>query len=105
MAHAYTPGLRVAEFTLLTKERRLPLLGEVLVKEGDRVTHDQVIARTNLPGDVQSVNVAHRLSVEPADLPLYMLMKEGDAIAAGEPIAESKSFFGIFTNRCESPIG
>ena len=32
MAHAYTPGLRVSEFTLLSKDRRLPLLGEVLVE-------------------------------------------------------------------------
>jgi hypothetical protein len=104
MAHAYTPGLRVSEFTLLRKERRLPLLGEVLVKVGDRITHDQVIARTNLPGDIQSVNVAHRLSVEPADLPRYMLKKEGDPVNRGEPLAESKSFFGLFTNRCDSPI-
>ncbi len=104
MGHAYTPGLRVSEFTVLRKERRLPLLGEVLVKPGDRVGHDQVVARTNLPGDVQSMNVAHRLSIEAADLPRYMLKKEGDPIEKGEVIAESKSFFGLFKTRCESPI-
>jgi hypothetical protein len=104
MAHAYTPGLRVAEFTVLRKERRLPLLGEVLCKEGDSVDHEQVIARTNLPGDVQSINVAHRLSIEPADLPRYMMKSEGDSIEEGEILAESKSFFGLFTSRCESPI-
>ena len=104
MAHAYTPGLRVSDFTLLVKERRLPLLGEVLVKVGDRVNHDQVIARTNLPGDVQSLNVAHRLSIEASDLPHYMLKKEGDTIEKGEVIAESRSFFGVFKTRCESPI-
>ena len=104
MGHAYTPGLRVAEFTLLKKERRLPLLGEVLVKEGDRVTHDQVIARTNLPGDVQSMNVAHRLSIEAAELNRYMMKKQGDEITKGEIIAESKSFFGMFKTTCEAPI-
>ncbi|MHC4859201.1 MAG: hypothetical protein ACYTDY_03815 [Planctomycetota bacterium] len=104
MAHAYTPGLRVSDFTLLTKERRLPLLGEVLVGEGDRVTHDQVIARTNLPGDVQSMNVAHRLSIEASDLPHFMLKKEGETIEKGEVIAESRSFFGFFKTRCESPF-
>jgi hypothetical protein len=104
MAHAYTPGLRVAEFTLLRKERRLPLLGEVLVRPGDRVTHDQVVARTKLPGDVQSMNIAQRLSIEAADLHRYMLKKQGDAIEKGEIIAESKSFFGLFKTTCDSPI-
>jgi len=104
MAHAYTPGLRVAPFTLLEKERKLPLLGEVLVKPGDRVTHDQVVARTNLPGDVESINIAHRLSLEPGDLPQYMRKKEGDAIEKGEVIAESTSFFGLFKSTCEAPI-
>jgi hypothetical protein len=104
MGHAYTPGLRVSEFTVLRKDRRLPLLGEVLVKPGDRVTFDKVVARTNLPGDVQSMNIAHRLSIEAADLPRYMLKKEGDPITKGEVIAESKSFFGLFKTRCESPI-
>jgi hypothetical protein len=32
MAHAYTPGLRVAESAVLRRERRLPLKGEVLVQ-------------------------------------------------------------------------
>ena len=104
MAHAYTPGLRVAPFTLLEKERKLPLLGEVLVKPGDRVTHDQVVARTNLPGDVESINIAHRLSLEPGDLPKHMLKKEGDAIEKGEVIAETTSFFGLFKSTCDSPI-
>ena len=104
MAHAYTPGLRVSEFTVLRKERRLPLLGEVLVKPGDRVTHGQVVARTNLPGNVESVNVAHRLSIEAADLPHHMRKKQGDPVAKGEVIAESKSFFGLFRSTCQAPI-
>ncbi len=104
MGHAYTPGLRVSEFTLLVKERRLPLLGEVLVRAGDAVKHDQVIARTKLPGDVHSVNVAHRLSIEASDLGRYMKKTEGQEVEKGEVIAESKSFFGLFTSTCESPI-
>jgi len=104
MGHAYTPGLRVSEFTLLEKVRRLPLLGEVTVKVGDKVTHEQVVAKTNLPGDVQSMNIAHRLSIEAVDLPRYMLKEQGDAITKGEIIAESESFFGLFKTTCDSPI-
>jgi len=49
MGHAYTPGLKVTEKLLVTKKRILPLKGEVLVKVGDKVTPDTVVARTNLP--------------------------------------------------------
>ena len=42
MPQAYTPGLRVTAHTTITKQRRLPLEGEVLVGAGDTVTRDQM---------------------------------------------------------------
>lgn len=104
MAHAYTPGLRVAERTMLRKERRLPLPGEVLVKEGDAVSADQVVAKTDLPGNVQPINVANLLSIEPADIKEFMLKKEGDEIEKGEPLARSGGLFGLFKNTYKSPV-
>ncbi len=104
MAHAYTPGLRVAELTLVRKERRLPLPGEVLVTVGERVKATQVVARTELPGNVESVNVANRLGVPPEDVPQCMLKKEGDPVQKGEVIAQSKSFFGLFKSTCLATV-
>ncbi|MCU0610774.1 MAG: hypothetical protein MUE60_03170 [Candidatus Eisenbacteria bacterium] len=104
MAHAYTPGLRVAELTVVRKERRLPLPGEVLVKLGAHVKAAQVVARTELPGNVESVNVANRLGVPPEDVPQCMLKKEGDSIEKGEVIAQSKSFFGLFKSSCQATV-
>ena len=104
MAHAYTPGLRVAERTMLRKERRLPLPGEVLVTEGDAVSADQVVAKTDLPGNVQPINVANLLSIEPADIKEFMLKKEGDEIEKGEPLARSGGLFGLFKNTYKSPV-
>lgn len=49
MAHAYTPGLKVSSRTIFRKERRLPLKGEVLVKVGDTIEAEDVIARTDFP--------------------------------------------------------
>jgi len=43
------------------KERRLPLKGEVLVKVGDLVKADDIVARTELPGDVERLNLAGNL--------------------------------------------
>lgn len=104
MGHAYTPGLLVTEKLLITKNRILPLKGDVLVKPGDKVEPDTVVARTNLPGPVEPLNVANLLGVPPEDVPLAMLKKEGDPVAAGEVIAKTKSFFGLFKSEARSKI-
>jgi hypothetical protein len=54
LAHAYTPGLKVLAHTTLTKERRLPLPGKILVNKGAKVRGEEVVARTELPGNVQT---------------------------------------------------
>ncbi len=105
MAYAYTPGLRVAEVAVLRKERILPLEGDVTTKVGDAVTAEQVVARTSLPGAVETVNVVNRLGIEAEDIDRYMLKKEGDAVGRNEPIAQSKSLFGLFKTNCPSPLG
>jgi hypothetical protein len=105
LAHAYTPGLRVSKQTEVRKERRLPLNGEVLVKVGDRVTAETVVAHTQLPGNVQTINVANKLSLLPEDIHGHMIHKVGDWVEEGDIIAESKSFFGLFKSQCRMPVG
>ncbi len=103
MAHAYTPGLRVAESVVIKKVRRLPLKGTVVVNTGDPVAWDQEVASTFLPGNVQLVNVANRLSVEPGELAELMVLAEGSQIKKGQLLAQSKGFFGMFKSSCYSP--
>ncbi len=103
MAHAYTPGLRVTPWSTIRKERRLPLAGEVMVAKGDRVEAEQVVARTELPGNVQPVKAASILGQHQQDLLEYMLMKDGEPVKKGEPIATATSFFGLFKTHCFSP--
>ena len=104
MAHAYTPGLKVTEKTVVRKDRRLPLKGQVMVKNGDTVTSDQIVARTELPGNVQTVNVAGLLGLLAEDVPSHMLKKIGDPISKDETIAMSKGFFGLFKSTCKAPV-
>jgi hypothetical protein len=104
MAHAYTPGLRVTELAALRKERILPLKGEVVVKEGDPVRAEQVVARTELPGNVHSLNVANLLSVLPEEVPGKMIKGPGDAVEKDEIIAKSATLFGLFKSNVKSPI-
>jgi len=104
MAHAYTPGLTVSAFTTVVKKRILPLKGEVLVEVGEPVEPATVVARTELPGKVQSKNVSADLGLPPSDIAAAMKKKEGDPVAKDEIVAEQKSFFGVFTSRSVAPV-
>nr|MBN2277160.1 hypothetical protein [candidate division Zixibacteria bacterium] len=104
MGHAYTPGLKVTEKILIKKNRILPLKGEVVVKKGDKVSPDDIVARTDLPGPVEPINVANILGIPPEDIRDTMLKKQGDRVKEGEVIALSKSFFGLFKSECKAKI-
>lgn len=103
MGHAYTPGLKVTDQLLVSKRRILPLKGDVVVKVGDKVKPDDVVARTELPGAVVPINVANKLGIPPEDLDMVMLKKIGDTVKEGEMIALSKTLF-IFKNPCHATI-
>ncbi|MFH2035466.1 MAG: hypothetical protein ABIJ45_03610 [Candidatus Zixiibacteriota bacterium] len=104
MGHAYTPGLKVTDKILLTKKRILPLKGDVVVKKGDHVNPDDIIAKTDLPGTVEPINVANILGIPPEDIEDTMLKKQGDRVEEGENIAVSSSFFGLFKSKCPAKI-
>lgn len=95
MAHAYTPGLRVTARTTVRRVRRLPLKGHVLVQAGDAVSPQDVVARTELPGNVQTVNLASRLGVDPARVAQALREPVGANVRAGEVLAETRGLFGL----------
>jgi len=96
MGTAYTPGLTVSADHIVRKTRRLPLKGEVLVQILDRVEPHTVIARTELPGILQSVKVAEKLGVEAREVPSLLKVQIGDRVTVGQMLAESKGLFGLF---------
>jgi len=104
MAQAYTPGLTISRHIILKKDRILPLKGEVVVKKGDKVSADDIVARTDLPGEVVPINVANKLGIPPGDVPQKMVKKAGDKIEKGEIIASSKTLFGLFRSNITSPV-
>jgi len=102
VAKAYTPGLLVTQHKKHRIMRRLPIAGDVRVQEGDQVSADNIVAETNLPGDVHPINLANQMSLPPADVVSCMLKKEGDSIALDEPLAQSKGLFGMFKTTVNS---
>ena len=104
MAHSYTPGLKVLKKTVFKKERILPLKGDVLVKKGDSLNPDTIVASTNLPGNVQMLKVSNILNIDPKDVVEALKVKEGQDIKKGDLIAETSGIFGMFKSSVESPV-
>ncbi|RKY18343.1 MAG: hypothetical protein DRP63_02265 [Planctomycetota bacterium] len=105
MGTAYTPGLKVTKWTQVTKARRLPIKGEVVVKEGDAVKPRTVVARAYLPGELHIVRLRRVMGeLEPVELKEAVLVKKGDTVTKGQLLAKKKVFFGLFTTKAESPI-
>ena len=104
MAHSYTPGLKVLKSTKILKERRLPLKGSVESKVGDRVKPNDIVAKTDLPGNVQMVNVANQLNIDASDINQCMIKTTGESIHKNDLIAETKGIFGFFKSSVLSPV-
>lgn len=103
-SRAYTPSLKAKEYYTIKKTRRLPIIGEVLCQEGEKVSHNTIVARTSLPGSLHILNICYELGVDPEDVNKYMLIDEGETIKKGEPLAHYSYFFGLFKETCYSPI-
>jgi len=104
MPIAYISGLTITADTVVRKERRLPIAGEVLVSPGQEVEAETPIARAMRPGNLTSLKVSERLGIDPADMPAAMRKSQGQPVEAGEVIAETRALFGLFHNVCESPV-
>ena len=104
MSRSYTPGLKILARTKIIKKRQLPMKGNVHLKIGDIVKSDAIVASTELPGNVQMLNVANKLNIEPEHVPECMLAELDESIYNGQIIAESKGIFGMFKSQLKSPI-
>jgi len=102
--YAYTPGLKIKESMVVSKFRRLPIPGEVLVKMGDEIRPDTIVAETMLPGDPEIVPAMMKLGITPEGLPSCMLVNVGDHVNEGEILARYSMFFGLIKRELPSPI-
>tara|TARA_Y100000588_G_scaffold297779_1_gene318599 strand:+ start:158 stop:1264 length:1107 start_codon:yes stop_codon:yes gene_type:complete len=104
MSKSYTPGLKILEKTSIDKERILPLKGKVHVEEGAVVDANEVVASTEIPGNVQMLNVANELNIDPDQVSDCMLCSVDEHIKKGQVIARSKGLFGFFKSEVKSPL-
>ena len=104
MAHSYTPGLKVLKSTIVEKVRRLPIKGKVTKSVGDILSPDDIVATTDLPGNVQIIKIASMLNIGPADIFDSLKVKEGDHVKKGDLIAQTEGIFGFFKSELFAPI-
>jgi hypothetical protein len=105
MAQAYSAGLTVTKSIVLRKERILPIKGSVLVKVGDKVKAEDLVAETMLPGNVIPIKLANKMGCTPQQLEMYLKVKPGDVIKKDQILAENKGFLGtgLWKNSYKSP--
>jgi hypothetical protein len=104
VSKALTPALAVSSRSTIRRRRDLPIAGEVLVKEGDSVAGDQVVARAQLEGELRLVRVAEILGIPATDLATVLRVREGEQVEEGALLAELRGLWGLFRSTVLSPI-
>ena len=104
MSKSYTPGLKILKNTVIRKERKLPLKGDINCSKGDAVKYNNVVASTFLPGNIHMVNVANQLNVEPDTISDYLTVSLNQEVDKGDIIAENNGLFGFFKSQVISPF-
>lgn len=104
MSKSYTPGLKVLKNGKVSKERLLPLKGKVHVDINKQVKSDSIVASTEIPGNVQMINMVNKLNIDPKLVLDCMLVDINEHVKKGQLIAKNKGLFGLFKTEVTSPI-
>ena len=93
------------EAVTITKERRIPTSGEVMVKKGQQVEPDTLISTGTVPSqDVHELRLHRNLNVNPDDVRNHIVKHMGETVEKDEVVAIARSFFGRQTRMARSPI-
>jgi hypothetical protein len=83
--------------------RRLSGNADVRVRAGERITADQVIARTDSSTSAVKLPIADQLGVAPQDVSKCLMRPVGSSFAAGEALARSRK--GLRNVVVAAPVG
>lgn len=103
---AVSSNVRVIEKVRLKKVRRLSVPGEVLVREGQEVGPDTVIAKTDLvPGGPRIIDITAELGqrLTPDEIDQVLVKKVGDKVKAREIIGTYQKNFWTAARSIYSP--
>ena len=104
MSSALTPTLAVSSSMTVRRRRDLPIVGEILVKAGDAVQGDTVVAVAQLEGELRLVRAAEQLGIPAEEILQVTLVKEGDSVEVGALLAEVRGLWGLFRSTIATPL-
>lgn len=104
MSTLFTPGLQLSARTVIRKRRDLPTKGSVLVKVGEQVTSETVVAEATREGELRLVRVSEKLNVPPAEALKHIVVKQGNNIVAGQIVAEMRGLWGLLRTTVAAPL-
>jgi hypothetical protein len=76
----------VSPLTMVSRVRALPYAGEVLVRMGNRVEPDEIVARTLVPGRGRRYPVARILGIARQELHRHLVVEDGDEVLEGDTV-------------------
>lgn len=103
---AITSSVKVMEKVHLKKVRKLSVPGEVLVREGQEVAPDTIIAKTNLvPGGPRVIDITADIGerLTPEEIDKMLVKKVGDKVHARELLASYQKNFWSAVKQMFSP--
>lgn len=103
MSRAFTPGLQVSFAARIERLRELPIPGEVLVSSGQKVSADQVVARTQLPGDMHILRLPERMGLEVFEVMQGLQISAGQRVEAGQILCQHSGLFGLLKTSFQAP--
>lgn len=99
----YTPKLILHSNVEITRERALPIKGEIHAQVGTEVEATQLVLSTELKGNLNIVRLNERLGISPDEASKGITVSVGDDIEMGTVLCVKKGIFGYFQETVESP--
>lgn len=103
MGTVLTPALTVSAGTTVRRIRELPVPGEILVAQGDRVEAQDIVGRAELPGELYILRLPERMGLEVVEVLNGLRVKEGAKVKRGEVLCEHRGLFGLLRTAFEAP--
>jgi hypothetical protein len=100
----YPVETHVIALTTIRRERMLPAPGQVLVRPGEMVGPADVVARCQLPGDVQVIDVSRALRIRRDRVARYIRKSVGDSVQENDLLAVPGGLFGRLRGGLRSPV-
>ena len=101
----YLTETRAAPAVTIRRERLLPARGEVLARPGEQVGPADVVARCQLPGATEVVDVSRALGIGRERANKVITKSVGDAVQVGELLASRGGLLGRLKPTCRAPVG